>query len=190
MAAIVNNKLVVIKLIKKLRCNTTEILARLCALKILNVDVYDRNLCIKTDNNTAKSAYTRNRVRLQRKQLSFDLFVEIAKLHNQSSSLETVKSNKNIADYFSRVDFKTFIKKYNCEIRSASLNDVMNANIGENIYMRIAIMECRNLDIYERGLCWKALANYVDEINEARFNVNAKMLEKQVNNFIKLESIE
>ena len=60
MAAIINNKLVVIKSIKKIHCNTTEILAPLCALKCLHVDLYDRNLCIKTNNNTAKSVYDRN----------------------------------------------------------------------------------------------------------------------------------
>ena len=66
----------------------------------------------------------------------------------------------------------------------------MNTNVAESIYMRIEIMDCRNLDVYELGLCWSALANYVDEINEARFNVNAKMLSKQVNNFVKLDPIE
>ena len=65
MAAIVNNKLVLIKKNKKIHCITTEILAPLCAMRYLHVDTNRRNLCIKTDNNTAKCAYERNRVRLQ-----------------------------------------------------------------------------------------------------------------------------
>ena len=177
---------------KKIHCNTTVILAPLVALKALKIDVYDRNLCIKTDNNAAKSAYTRNRVRLQRKQLSLDLFVEIAKLHNLSSSVETVyvKSKDNIADYFSRVDFKSFINKYKCEITSVKLSDLLDANIGEAIYMLIAIINHRALDVYERSLCWKAVANYVNEINEIRFNINSKMASKQINNFVKLDAID
>ena len=100
LAAIVNNKLVVMKLMKKVHCNTTEILAPLIALKMLHIDMSNRNLIIKTDNNTAKAAFVRKRVRFQRKQLSFDIFCELAKLNNMSSSLECVyvKSKANIAD--------------------------------------------------------------------------------------------
>ena len=90
MAAIVNNKLIIIKLMKKIHFNTTEILAPLCALKALFIDVNNRNLCIKTNNNTAKSAYARNRVRLQKKQLSFDIFFELAMIHNEASTVECV----------------------------------------------------------------------------------------------------
>ena len=128
---------------RKIHCNTTEILSPLCALKALFIDLSNRNLCVKTDNNTAKAAYVRNRVRLQRKQLSFDIFCELAKLHIITSSLECeyVKSKDNIADYFSRVDFKTFVRKYNCEIRSASLIELMQTQMNEQIMMRIAIME-------------------------------------------------
>ena len=133
LAAIVNNKLVIAKLMKKVHCNTTEILAPLVALKMLKVNINNRNLVIKTDNNTAKAAYVRNRVRLQRKQLSFDIFCEIAKLHNLSSSLECVyvKSNENIADYFSRVDFKRFIAMNKCEITCASLCDILQEDMKE-----------------------------------------------------------
>ena len=81
MAAIVNNKLVVIKLNRRIHCNTTEILATFFALKALYVDVNERNLCVKTDN-TAKSAFNRNRVRFQRKQLSIDIFCELARINN------------------------------------------------------------------------------------------------------------
>ena len=55
--------------------------------------------------------------------------------------------------------------------------------------MRIAIINYRALDVYERGLCWKALSNYVNEINEMRFNINLKMENKQINNFDKLDAI-
>ena len=90
MAAMVNNKLVIIKT-NKIHCYTTEILAPLCALKVLHVDTSRRNIFIKTDNNTAKSAFLRNRVRLQRKQLSFDIFCEIAKIHNSASCIIRVR---------------------------------------------------------------------------------------------------
>ena len=80
MAAMVINKLVVIKLNRKIHFNTTEILEPICALMALFVDINDRNLCVKTDNNTAKSAFDRNRVRLQRKQLSIDIFFRLTLL--------------------------------------------------------------------------------------------------------------
>ena len=91
---------------------------------------------------------------MQRKQLSLDLFIEIAKLHNLSSSVTAVyvKSKENHADYFSRTDFKSFVSKNKCEITSVKLNDLLDANIGESIYMRIAVINHRALDIHERGL--------------------------------------
>ena len=192
MAAIVNNKLVIAKLMKKVHCNTTEILAPLIALKVLNVNTENRNLVIKTDNNTAKSAYKRNRVRLQRKQLSFDIFCEIARLHNKTSSLECVyvKSKENIADYFSRVDFKKFIASNKCEISSVALGDILQVDMTEQIMMRIAIMNCNDCRVYERGLFWRALSSFVDEINEKRININIKMENKKVHNFTKLDAID
>ena len=96
---------------KKLHCNTTEVLSPLVAMRFLHIDMNRRNICIMTDNTTAKSAYARNRVRLQRKQLSFELLVEIAKVYGFASSVdvEYVKSKNNAADYFSRLDFRKYI---------------------------------------------------------------------------------
>ena len=192
MAAIVNNKLIIIKLNKKVHSNTTEILAPLIALRLLNVDTCDKNICIKVDNNTAKAVYTRNRVRLQRKQLSFEIFCIVAEMNNAASSIscEYVKSADNPADFFSRVDFKSFIKQNKCELVNASLNEILQMNIIENIYLRVAIFDHNLLQSKERSMAWKCIANYVDSINEKRFLVNEKMLSKQTIKFEKLEPVD
>ena len=126
-AAIINSKLIIAKLNKKLHCNTTEILAPLIAMRCLHSDTNKRNICIMTDNTTAKSAYAWNRVQLQRKQLSFDLFVEIAKVHGFASSVavEYVKSKNNAADYFSRVYFRNYIVENKRELTNTSLNELL-----------------------------------------------------------------
>ena len=192
MAAIVNNTLIIIKLNKKVHSNTTEILAPLIALRLLNVDTRDRNICIKVDNNTAKAVYTRNRVRLQRKQLSFEIFCIVAEMNNAASSIscEYVKSADNPADFFSRVDFKSFIKQNICELVNASLNEILQTNIIENIYLRIAIFDNNLLQSKERNMAWKCIANYVDSLNEKRFNVNNKMFSKGAIKFEKLEPVD
>ena len=59
----------------------------------------------------------------------------------------------------------------------------------ENVMMRIAIFDHNKFKLSDRGLCWKAVATFVDEINEKGFNVNSKMKSKQINNFQKLEPI-
>ena len=80
-----------------------------------------------------------------------------------------------------RVDFKQFVKTNKCEIRCASLDELLQVNMREKNMLRIAIIECNKLSIKERGLWWKALANNVDEINEKRCNINMKMLEFNMN---------
>ena len=84
------------------------------------------------------------------------------------------------------MDFKQFIKENKCDISSVSLQVQMK----EKIMMRIAIVECNKLKVKERGLCWKALTNYFDEINEKRLNISLKMMAKNVNSFIKIELVD
>ena len=55
--------------------------------------------------------------------------------------------------------------------------------------LRIAIVEHNKLNVKERGMCWRAIAKFVDDVNEKRFSVNDKMESKQIMNFEKLEPI-
>ena len=83
-------------------------------------------------NMATKSAYTRNRVRSSRKQLLFELCLRIGEIHNESSLLncDYVKSADNGADYFSRLDFKQFLKKSN---NKTNLKELRNINRFEDI---------------------------------------------------------
>ena len=53
-------------------------------------------------------------------------------------------------------------------------------NYQKNLYIDdFEKFKCNDLCNYERLLCWRALAQFVDEINEKRFNINNKMMSKQ-----------
>ena len=72
---------------------------------------------------------------------------------------------------------------------NVSLGEFLQINMLENIMLRIAIFEHNKIKLCDRGVCWKAIANFLDNINEKRFNANNRMQSKDMVNFEKLEPL-